>query len=416
MVIIPAPFRRITPQTYLFVLAVSVSLVFSQVIYPRIESSWNANIDPDGFGQLARNIYHGKGFVYDDGTTVAPALNHAPLYPYLIASLYVLVGRESFVVVQIAQAFCHGMLTIIVLLLARRMFDNRVALVAQFASAVYPMLIWYTSRIWVETIDTLAVCGLILLLTRFYENPTIGRSAFVGLALGIAVLTKGVVFPFLILIPIFLAVDKKWHHLKRTTAMFLCTFAVISPWTIRNYLVSGEIVPTHTSLGPNLMQGDAVARYWLQSPLAALELQRLGQRSIDSVLSGSGHTMTDAEGDRLLTATSLSWNRDHPLIAIKRICINGLTFWYLSESPAKSIFLGLLQLPLIISLIVATRLCWRRIPLVRPAVLFIAYYWIVHMLIIGWARYSLPIVPLCLLLMSYLIVNKWFRNPGEKVT
>ena len=161
----------------------------------------------------------------------------------------------------------------------------------------------------------------------------------------------------------------------------------------------------HTSLGLNLAQGDAIGEYWAEFPFSTLKLWQKGFQRTNALLEGTGYTPTDANGDRLLVESSLSYNISRPIIFLRRIIINSVTFWYLSESAEKSIFLIIVQLPMLTLVVIGSIRLWRTIPAVRPVILLICYFFVCHAFIVGWARYSVPIVPVCILLASFAAVR-----------
>ena len=388
-------------------LAVSIagvlaSLFFSFIIFPRIQEPLNLNIDPDNCGELAKNIFQGRGFTYNHSTT--PAIDRGPVYPYLVAGVFWLVGQESIQSVQVFQSLCHGLTCFLIVLVARRAWNERAAFIAGILCAIHPMLIWYTSRIWIETVHTLLVTIVALLTVRLMERASVSRSIVTGLAMGIAILTKSILILFPLLFGILLLIQWKQQGLRAAAALVLAAACVVTPWTLRNYEVSGHVVPVHTSLGLNLLQGDAIGDHWADIPFSTLEIWQKGNENTNAVVKGTGYSATDPDGDRLLVCSSLSFNFSHPIIFLKRIIINGLTFWYLSESPLKSIFLILLQYPLVVLVVIASTRSWQTTS-AQPLILLIFYFFVCHSLIVGWARYSVPIVPVCVLLASIVLAK-----------
>jgi hypothetical protein len=172
-------------------LAIIFSLFFSLVVFPRLRVPLNLNIDPDRVGELGANIYTGKGFSYNE--SCSPAVDRGPIYPYLLAGVFWFTGGVHFTAVQVFQAICHGLTCFLVFLAASRIFKHRVAITAQFLCALHPMLIWYTARIWIETVNTLATTIVLLAIVLLNERLTFARSIGAGVAMGIATLTKSII-------------------------------------------------------------------------------------------------------------------------------------------------------------------------------------------------------------------------------
>ena len=398
------------PQFAVAAGAAVVSLIFSFIIFPRIQEPLNLNIDPDKCGELAGNIFEGRGYVYNAGAS--PAIDRGPVYPYIVAGIFRAVGSKSIAAVQIFQALCHGLACLIMFLVARKLFEMRVALWTGILCAVHPMLIWYTSRIWIETVHTLLVATVIISIVLVNERASFERLTFAGLALGVTVLTKSVLILFPLILGVFLVLQRGMEGLRSTFIIIVVSGLVVIPWTYRNHEVSGHFVPVHTSLGLNLIQGDAIGKHWTAMPLSTMTLWQKGFEETNEILKGSGATSTDPEGDRLLTASSLLRSVENPVFFVKKVLINGLTFFYLSESPVKSIFLMLVQFPLVVLVLTAVVRSWKAAPNIRPIVLLVVYFFLCHAFIVGWARYSVPIVPACLLLASSVLVG--FKNPAKQ--
>jgi len=138
-------------------------------------------------------------------------------------------------------------------------------------------------------------------------------------------------------------------------------------------------------------------------PFSTLEIWWRGKADIDSVLAPTGEEAVSPAGDRTLSRASVAYSLSHPLFAVWRTVVNGLTFCYLSESRAKSLFLAVVEIPLMICAFAGARRLWRTVPLARICALLLAYFFVVHMLIVGWARYSVPIVPVALVLAAALL-------------
>jgi hypothetical protein len=179
----------------------------------------------------------------------------------------------------------------------------------------------------------------------------------------------------------------------------LTAYLTILPWTVRNYFVSNEFVPVHTSLGLNLVQGDALAENWLKYPLSNMPSWLIGDAKTTEILKGTNSPPQDAVGDQKLVKYFVNENLTKPHFLLWRTLVNSVSFWYLSESPFKSIILACLQFSLLILFIIGMRRVWRKIPALIPLIYMIMYFFVVHSLIIGWARYSVPIIPLVLMVV-----------------
>ncbi len=379
-------------------LAAALALLFSLVIYPSIREPLAANIDPDKLGDLASNLASGEGFVYSGAGKLEPEFDRGPGYPALVAAVMFLGRTRSFIPVQVLQSLLHGLTTFLVFIIASRLHPGKIALAAEALCAVHPMLLWYTARVWIETTHTTFVTMSLLLLISLAEDPGPARAIGAGVVLGITALVKSILLPFSILAAALIVLRGGTRAVPAAGILVLTATLVVLPWTVRNYAESGHVIPVHTSLGLNRVQGDAIGMNWTHMPFSTLDLWMTGKQRIDSLLEGTGATPIDPVGDRILAVSSFRMSLADPAFALKRTAINLLTFCYMSESRAKSIFLAFIQFPVFALACVGSYRLWKRVPRSQVCVLLFVYFFLVHALIVGWARYSVPIVPAALVL------------------
>jgi 4-amino-4-deoxy-L-arabinose transferase-like glycosyltransferase len=396
--------------------AVLLSLSFSFLLFPLIRGPLQTDVDVDRYGELVANINAGRGFVLNGSPN--PAIDRGPIYPYLLAGLFRLTGGVSHSTVQIFQALCHGLTCFLIFLAAIRVFPRRVAIVTQLLCSIHPMLLWYSARMWVETVYTLVVTIVVLATILSNERLTVTRFIAVGVAVGVAVLTK----PTLLLFPLFFAFYSflRWKRKNswQLLLLILSVFLLVVPWIFRNYSVSGDFVPVRTGLGFTLVQGDVIGEYWPEKPYSNIELWYIGMVKVDSILARTQDTVSTPSGGRKLIFSSLRHNLTHPLFFTKRIAANFVTFWYLSQSKIKSLFLVFIQLPLLVCVFLVSLRIWGKNQAIQPVILLIGYYAAVHSFLLGWARYSAPIIPACLFFVAYALVeiHRKFQRPRLLLT
>jgi hypothetical protein len=393
--------------------AALLALCFCLLVFPRLTRAVRANVDPDRFGELSGNILEGKGYVYANNGRWESAFDRGPVYPAVVAVLWKVTGDTSAVPVQVFQSVLHGLMCWFVFCLASLLYPRRISLVAQAVCALHPMLLWYTARIWVETTHTFVVALSSYYFLLLLRDPSLFRGTLTGFALGVASLTKSILLPFSLLGGCILAIRGGVRFRVAGIALAATTILLVLPWTLRNYSASGMIVPVHTSLGLNLTQGDAIAERWRSIPLSSVDLWEAGSAKTDSLLSGTGLSASEPAGDRLLIRAAVSYYADHPLFWMERAVVNALTFLYLSESPAKSIFLALVEFPLFGLALWGVQRGGRANPGTLMLAAIIVYFVLAHAFIVGWARYSVPIVPLlCVLGAGVLQDRRTAALPG----
>jgi 4-amino-4-deoxy-L-arabinose transferase-like glycosyltransferase len=402
---------RWIPPVLIALLGVALALVFSLVIYPAIRQPLAANIDPDKLGDLSSNLADGRGFVYSGPGKLVTEFDRGPVYPAVVAEIILLGGTRSFLPVQVFQSLLHGLTCFVVFLIASRIHARKIALASEALCAIHPMLIWYTARIWIETTHTLLVTVSLFSLLLLADRSTPRRAVASGLLLGLASLTKSILLPFSFVAGAVLLLRRGRQAIPAAAIMVIVCLLVVLPWTVRNYLESGYFIPVHTSLGLNRVQGDAIGMSWSRMPFSTLDIWQVGKARIDSILEGTGATAVDPRGDRILTAASLRQSMEDPGFALKRTAVNLLTFCYMSESRAKSIFLACIQFPLFLCALVGSYRLWKRAPLSEMGIVLLVFFFVVHALVVGWARYSVPVVPVAIVLAFGILP---FRNRDRK--
>lgn len=165
----------------------------------------------------------------------------APGYPAWVGLWYALVGEHP-TVVRLAQVPLGAVTVALSWVLARRLFGVRVATVAAYVVALYPLAWQYEELLYSESLATpLTLALLIIFLTR---PPTRRRALACGALLGVALLvrTSGVFLFAGILVTWIAACGwRRGIGLAALTAAMAVT--VLTPWTVRNAEVLHGFVP-----------------------------------------------------------------------------------------------------------------------------------------------------------------------------
>lgn len=232
--------------------AVGLRLAFVLVIGKDV-LSWG---DEFTYDLLARNLASGTGYGFAPGE---PSVWRAPLYPMILALIYRAFG-SSYVLVVILQAVVGGLTAPLLALLGLRLFkDPAPAILAGAMFAIHPLLIFTVDLLYSETI----YLALLLLFTcaclKMVQEEGKGSWAVVGgILLGLSVLMKPnlLLFPLLLLPWIWLMLRRLGRTLVVGGLVSLVMVLVVLPWTVRNYRVTGAIVPVSANSGLNLWQGN----------------------------------------------------------------------------------------------------------------------------------------------------------------
>lgn len=129
--------------------ALVIAAVFSFGIWPGISVPHHAVLDPDQHGNLAYGILKNHTFSYYPDPQ--PTVERGPAYPALIALVLVISNGWWPYSVQAAQCVMSALTCLMAYWVSRVLWSRRAAAFVALTVAVHPVLVWYTSRIWVET-------------------------------------------------------------------------------------------------------------------------------------------------------------------------------------------------------------------------------------------------------------------------
>ena len=402
------PVRGSVPWAWIvFALAVASGLAMVFVVSKTSVAS--SGFDPYYFGQMGKSIATGHGFA-GFGVLIQ---RRAPLYPAVIGAVYAVFGVHPQLFL-VFQCFMFAGTCVLVFDIGRRLFNERTGVIAAFFCALNPMLLNYIAYLHLETLLTFLVTLVVWLMVRFYERPTVGNGALIGLAAGAATLTKAVVLPFPILFGLGVVLslraarrrgDNKvipWAALATMVVVLGCTLV---PWTIRNYRSSGHFVLVSTGTSDAFLRGFIFSRtefITLQKPpFTDAENESNTYFKALARAAGTEWQKNDYETDKILNREAKRRLLAQPAQVVRKSVIGLFTFWYELTSLKNS----LLALILAIGAWALALIGWRRARREgRPSWLLllpVIYLNVSLALLLALGRYSVPILPALLVLSAY---------------
>jgi|GEM_PF-3426460 len=208
---------------------------------------------------LARG--HGYRSPIDTSPASPPTAWSPPVYPYLMAGVYRLLGIESLasrwallVLHALSLALAAGALTA----LAARHTHLWVAALAGVLLLLQPVFLVHLLFYW-DTLPALAMfLGLLLLVDSLLHRPLgAGHALLLGGGLGVLALTNPsyiLSYPLLVALPLW---RRNWTQRLRFSAITLASFAlVLLPWTIRNLHVFGQFMFVRAGAAVELRMGN----------------------------------------------------------------------------------------------------------------------------------------------------------------
>lgn len=209
---------------------------------------------------IAQSIASGNGFSFSENRwlfSIAGDGNYYPtawadpLYTYLLGAMIAISGENH---VYLAGAFnvaCLIMLMYLSYTLARRLMTPA----AGFLCVV--LLVMVTAHRHVIFMNNAALAACLILasahaLVGLLEKPSLKNAAGLGLLLGLTVLgcPGAMLFlPVTGVVLLFLTTQKMQISLVQAVTPVVVAMAVISPWTLRNYVTFDEFVPVRNGAG-----------------------------------------------------------------------------------------------------------------------------------------------------------------------
>ena len=232
--------RPLLPPIGIFALALLVRVVYNLTVaarYTPLHDSLTAQ-------NLAFNMLDKHCYCLIQGVTV----DRAPLWSFLIAGLALVAGRGN-LVDRLFLSAVDALTCVLIYYLARDLFGKRVGLIAGLVACVYPALYIYTGWMYAETLYTFLQTALVYCVLRIQRSG--GRNGWLwvvcGVLLGLLALTRpnGVAVVGLVVVWCVVLVWRKRlprEALWRLVLTVVVAFAVIAPWTVRNYVVSHSFV------------------------------------------------------------------------------------------------------------------------------------------------------------------------------
>ncbi len=367
--------------------------------------------DERDYVELATSLVQGRGFAFKSG----PTSLRPPLYPAFIASLWVATGTYSLQLVRAAQAVLALVTAWLVYKLACDLYDARTALVAAAVTAFYPALIFDNMMALSESLFTILVVAALLALVRLVRAPDLARSTGAGILLGLAALTRSVLWPFPLVLAPLVAL---WtpgpvrYRLLIATSLLGGALLTIGPWAIRNSRLQGVPVIVDTMGGLNLRMGNYEytphARIWDAISMEGKKSWIVGIPPAPP----DGGPWTEGKKERWARSEAVRFMLANPGLTLWRSCIKFADFWGLDRDFIAGVERGMFHPPTWFTIIAGLAMLvaypavvayavagiWLAPPADRRAhvllLLAVAFVCALHTIVFGHPRYRLPLMPL----------------------
>jgi 4-amino-4-deoxy-L-arabinose transferase-like glycosyltransferase len=309
-------------------------------------------------GIIAKNLLHGKGFSMppnrqlrrsdvaigknwlDDKRSLSPIMqsqptsNQAPGYPVLLFLTWKLFGEKpaAYLMISLIQAMLISSMVFPVGWLARRWFGEKAQVLASWIVCLMPLYIWYATRLHQPAIVMTFHPWLLAGWLSFGKANSWRRTVVLGLATGLAGLFQPVllgVFGFIGLILLL----KSWVRRKNVTVRKLLvaaslTLLVVTPWTVRNYMVHDQIILIKNCFGKE---------FWIGNNPSATGTAFLegGDKSVYETIPPKFLEFSEMKLMKALQREAIDYVRNEPISFVTRTLKK--IFWYWTAVPKNKL-------------------------------------------------------------------------------
>ena len=250
--------RLIVTGALIFLAAIGVRLLHWQ--------DYRLNIGADQSGlvsrykQQAQRMLDGDGILYPTGYQQHRSVQlivHPPGYSIFIAMVYGLFGQsdDNLVLVQIV---CASFAAVLIFVIAAQILPWTTSVIAGLLVAFSPHLAHQSLMLLPESLAVLPVLIAVCLLVGARKRPRLAAILTAGALVGLSCWLRSntlLLAPF-IAVAILLLFDPG-RRLKYSAAFVFATIVVISPITIRNWVVFDHFIPLSLGSGITLIEGIA---------------------------------------------------------------------------------------------------------------------------------------------------------------
>jgi hypothetical protein len=378
---------------------------------------WLMSID---YFEIGKNLATGKGFTLNN----QPVLFYEPGYSYFLAVIHLTFGHLSLFLVRLIMSLINCFNCLIIYKISKNIFPNDplVAPLSFLLSIFYPLMIFIVSDGMETALFAFFISLLIWQLIKLGEKDGIISTTLVGVSFGLTSLIKPTVIPFLFLSLLwyfFIFSAQSWFKMSRLIIISITAFALILPWSIRNYKVSGEPILFAAKGGfnfwlgnnPDATEDSADKRYAMEK---LVEFLKPHFPRIDlSIPSNLSPLMFDGRTEKLFYSASISYIKENPIHYLFLSFKKGLFLWKLypdtsSKNEFSNPWVKLINIitygPILlfgIAGIILSYRHWRRTSLL---VLLFFSFTIVHAIFFPKVRFRIPLDPFLIIFCSYSLI------------
>jgi Dolichyl-phosphate-mannose-protein mannosyltransferase len=245
----------------IFLVALSVRLLHWQDSYVQTSQGWNGMSDiARHYKREAQNMRSEKRILFPRGQVDegdARLILHPPGYSAFMATIYAVCG-DSDSMVRLAQLICDSLSAVMVFLIAVELLRWPIAIIAALLVALSPHLAYYALWFSPDTLPVLPILVAVYLIIRASKHSRIVTIMAAGAMVGLSLWLRAnalLLAPFLAAAAMLLI--ERGKRMRYAAAFLATTVLVISPITIRNWVLFHHLIPISIAGGENLVVGIA---------------------------------------------------------------------------------------------------------------------------------------------------------------
>jgi len=423
------PSQKVSPIGLLLIfIAINCAVVL--VLIPGVGrylgGSYNVNVYADGYDQLATNLANGDGYRFFPDT--ARTALREPGYPMVLAAIFVAFGW-SFTLVKLANiAWAAGAACLMTRIAPTISTSWIVVLGSPLLFLFHPETLIAESRGGVEILFGLLLMLYMVTVSRAIRTGRWWDYLVSGAVLGLAVVVRStpILFPIALLAYLLFVDRQKIAALRNVGAMVIAMFVVLSPWIVRNYLLTSRFVPTASVLGVSAQAGlylsthPTIGNAQIDTE-AFKERNRLARQLGYHFKAGYYQyfysTADEVAFSRFLFQRVLEEYRKRPLLFLRTVVFNLVNFWCAGKTWKSVVMDAFIQLPLLALAVAGVVASIRNGQLIAvgPMTVLIIYIVGVSLPILAQARYSAPLIPFLSILACKALVPNSGASSGASV-
>jgi len=293
-------------------------------------------------GRIARSVAWGQGFSSPFQDITGPTAWLAPIYPYLLAGVFKMLGvysTPSAIAILTINSIFSALTIIPVFYIARRTLGPRAALWSGWLAALFPYAwYWAIKWAWETSLATLLLACVFLLSLRmagvnwidkqqveFSPRSRTTEWLLFGLLWGLIALTNPSLLSWLPFCSLWILIaqlraessNKAWWSAIAAGVVFL---VVLSPWMIRNYVVFHRFIPLRSNFWAELRMGNGdnatgLWRFWTHPSSNVIERAKFQE-------------MGEIAYVQMKHQEAVDFIRSHP-VRFATLCVRrAIYFWY----------------------------------------------------------------------------------------